>query len=324
MTNQVIFAHIPKTAGTSFRVALAEQLPAERLLFDYGPKSNETSEIIKNAIYKGGPSSDLVALRQSNICFISGHFHDTKIRIDGYAKLFPQADIVTFVRDPIKRIISEFYHFRDNHNYEGEFDEFIRNPNFINRQNRALCGFALDSLAFIGLTEKYEESIAAFNRRYGMSVRCIWTNSRDVSKGDIEFSERDIEAFCKLNIQDIELYNHAVSRFWTNAKYPKAAMCDLPRFQFAVRRTEIGGVVGWVVDYDNHTPVTVVVVVEGRQVLSCPASLYRPDTIKAGLHRTGYCGFKIEREELALLVGGKKEFDVHVPGFGTIYNGALT
>ena len=326
MTQQFIFAHIPKTAGTSFRLAFAEYLQGRDIILDYGAKAADTSEIVRQRVYGNSSapheaSEDIFG--QPAPTFISGHFHDTKLGVVGYAKHCPDAELVTFVRDPIQRAISEFYHFRNHYDYQKTFTDFIRTPAFMNRQRRALGGVPLSTFAFIGITERYDESLAAFNSRFGTKLRSLKTNLRDPAKGALKIGGKELDEFCRLNIEDIELYNAAFTRYVAEKSYPRAGIRYLSRFQYSVRRDEHGGISGWIASYESHTPPLVTVHVDGQQVMARRACLYRPDTVKHGVHLTGYCGFRIEPHALAATAGDAPKFEIHVPGFKSIYRGSI-
>ena len=50
----LLFVHIPKTAGTSFRKAYSSLIPAHKTYCDYGEESVETSPVIQKWIIEKG------------------------------------------------------------------------------------------------------------------------------------------------------------------------------------------------------------------------------------------------------------------------------
>ncbi len=57
-----VFVHVPKTAGTTFRVAVEQYLGAGAILWDYGAESPVTSPVVRQYLYQ---EKDVDALRQA-------------------------------------------------------------------------------------------------------------------------------------------------------------------------------------------------------------------------------------------------------------------
>ena len=101
----MIYLHIPKTAGTSFRKSAEQYFGPAQVLSDYGEQSSSTSEDIRSAVYA---ENDLASLRETGLekKFLTGHFSMAK-----YREIFPDSPVVTFFRNPVDRVISEYVHF---------------------------------------------------------------------------------------------------------------------------------------------------------------------------------------------------------------------
>ena len=54
-----LFVHIPKTAGTSFRQAAESRFGLSRVLRDYGPNSDATSDTIKREVYSDDDATQI-------------------------------------------------------------------------------------------------------------------------------------------------------------------------------------------------------------------------------------------------------------------------
>jgi hypothetical protein len=102
----LVFVHVPKTAGTSLRAELAELLPPDvNIEIDYVDASRNYHDKLDEAVAKF-----LEYIRQHSVRFASGHImarHVLQIRSE-----IPDARFVTFLRDPVARVISDYRHQR--------------------------------------------------------------------------------------------------------------------------------------------------------------------------------------------------------------------
>ena len=149
------FIHIPKTAGTSFRVAAERYFGADRVLYDYGKQSPVTSHSVRAHLYVQ-ETPDMQALlelwQSSNVALIAGHQPLKRFGAKvGLPKTF------TFLRSPIERCFSEYLHFQREQRFAGTFREFFASK--ANRQLQALSGVPHQALGFVGITERYRESL---------------------------------------------------------------------------------------------------------------------------------------------------------------------
>ena len=96
----LLFAHIPKTAGSSLRDALDQlYLPDERLyLYD----ESTLEGAVHPAEFGGVPEEERAHLR-----FIAGHFY-----FDLHQQVPQESRYITAVRDPIDRVASLYFHYR--------------------------------------------------------------------------------------------------------------------------------------------------------------------------------------------------------------------
>ena len=153
----LVSIHIPKTAGTTLRVHLDEQYTNERVKVFYGDWRD-------------------VQTANNDIKILHGHFHDSA----KFVKARPDAKKITWLRDPIMRLISE-YHFwmssnkRHNHVVQDEqnmslydkvifnnltFEEYVQIPECHNSYTSYwLKGVDLTKFDFIGITEKFSTDI---------------------------------------------------------------------------------------------------------------------------------------------------------------------
>jgi len=197
-----IFMHIPKTAGTSFRTIL-EYIFGRRLCLDYNDRLFRPRQPEKIPGY----------------CrCICGHFNRNK-----YATVFPNATYITWMRDPVERLVSSCYHHlrhqnpRDPfsvkiHREKIPFEQLVRYPEMQNQQRGMFGSFDTSDFAFIGIVEEFEKSMKCFRVKFGLhplpTPQRINTNpKRKGARYDIPASLR--KQLVRLNEADYALYEKA-------------------------------------------------------------------------------------------------------------------
>ena len=283
--DELVFIHIPKTAGTSFRVGAEQYFGPEKVCFDYGPKAAETSECVLRMVYRELDFWSFgKTFRENGFRCLTGHIPANK-----YTPLFGVEQMVTFFRDPLQRIVSEYKHFVRLHGYTDDFQTFYRTPQFVNRQIKSFQGLPWTSLGFIGLTEKYSVSLQLLNSKYGIEVPLLETNINKASINDIyELSEDDEAEICRLNAQEIIIYRKVCELFGQRTMLAESAQ----PFVRGILESVNGDVIkGWAC-YDNTDEmVRIEVSKNGTLIGVAEAKGYRPFLKQIGTRRGGYCGF---------------------------------
>lgn len=294
-----LFVHVPKTAGTSFRLAV-EQAFSGRVAYDYGGHTPATSEVVREHVYR---KPDLEALRAhletNRIVLFGGHVTYRK-----YASLFAPHQVITLLREPIARIVSEYHHARRLNGFEGSLLEFAGQPRNRGLQSSVLSGLPLHQIGFVGITERYGEALAMLERRFRRALPELVRNVNPehvAVASSYELSDEERAQLLEWNAADVELYARALERFDAQAD-PHSQTAgpgsgpSLPRG--VVGRYQDGTLFGWALVVGQRRPVRVRIMVDGRKRTSVVADRLRPDLRAKGLHPTGNAGFQVELGEL--------------------------
>lgn len=202
MPSLIVFVHIPKTAGSSFRLAAERHFGPEALLFDYGGEAAQTSPLVKHWIYERRDAEGFrEAVASGPFRFLSGHFNRDK-----YASL-SDARLVTWMREPVDRLWSSYRHWRRHQGFTGSFSDFLEQPRRQNQQARIL-GDRLDGLSFVGLTERYASDLEDFNAAFGTAFWMLRANEAPAGDEDRPSAE-EVALARTLNDRDRALYEAA-------------------------------------------------------------------------------------------------------------------
>lgn len=218
------FIHIPKTAGTSFRVMLYELFAPSEIVpnvFDLEKNGGGYPEM--NALLLQKQPNELKMMR-----LLAGHYPYQPMR---YFEHQPKS--MVFLRDPLGRAASNLFHLKRRHTsfFNSTFEEiFEQSPRQIsNMQVRYLAGRLqkkqmrpndleiakkrLKNIDFIGMTEEFETSIDYLEATFGWKFReRLQRNVNNSLKLD-DLNPDLIEKIKEANKLDQELYNLGLKLF---------------------------------------------------------------------------------------------------------------
>jgi hypothetical protein len=225
----IIYVHIPKTAGTSLRVMLEAYAGAERLFSAYPGDDPSHAHL--------GDWSDLPAAKQLGYRAALGHY--SYGAFDAIIQN-PQKYFITFLRNPIDRIISLYKHTLVTHpayvNSEAKLADFLNDPDediriqIDNHQTRMVAGTpnqipitresferALsnmkDNFGFIGLTEHFAQDVANLASHIQAAPPLERVNVSIDRRTRDDFSEADLHEIRQRNFFDFQIFEFAaVSR----------------------------------------------------------------------------------------------------------------
>jgi hypothetical protein len=213
----IISIHIAKTGGRTFYEILkneyADALDSRTKRTDYFPDKDYSNALISRI--------------PEHIHVIHGHLHYKHIE-DIHNEQKPK--IIAWLREPVDRIISNYYYMIGRVNEVGESHPQYRKRNHtlieyahdsvINKMNKCLDGLGLEGLYFFGFQESFDEDVKALARKlnWQKEIPALHLNTGDsfdvyesapTKKQDITASMRD--EIAALNQKDILLYKQALA-----------------------------------------------------------------------------------------------------------------
>lgn len=218
--------HIPKNAGTTLDTILNRSYPFESIFNIYPIANNRlnTDEFINL------PDSE-----RKKIHLLKGH-----INFGIHQYLFGETGYVTLLRRPEERIISYYYYVLSLPTHrlyqkvttenmslfdfvtqlkEGDINNAqVREISGINDTDEAMLAKALENIekhfSFIGLVEKYDESLILLQKIYGLKTPYYKSLNKTPFRITLkDLDEKTLNAISEFNRGDIKLYNTIEKRF---------------------------------------------------------------------------------------------------------------
>lgn len=202
----IVSVHVPKCAGTSFKRVLNEICGA-RIWYNYGTifsRDQARPELV--------PPGTKV---------IHGHF-----LADAFDGLFPGRRLVTWVRHPVERVVSNYHHFlrspdmRDDccralHERKLDLRQFADLEWMRNEACRYLANKPVEDFQFVGITDQFNASIRHFCRVLGFRdvLRFPYENVNPDRAGErYELTAGDRAYILERNVADLAWYDAASAR----------------------------------------------------------------------------------------------------------------
>lgn len=217
-----VFQHIPKTAGSSFRTEIARKLRPQANVALNGMGGR------KFATVQSALDTFLGELRETPFRFASGHL--SRPQIEAIQAAHPRVRLVTMLRDPVERVISDFRYQRTPKHAGHEqfierfpsFESYLESPLSHNRQfeflrrgpeadTAAVIADLESHYAFVGLTEMYPLARHLLLALIGIEdAQPPETRNRTEARAENEIPGLDAlrPRIRELNAQDEAIYEH--------------------------------------------------------------------------------------------------------------------
>lgn len=210
---EIVYIHIPKTGGSSILQLFhknfdeAEICAVKRNLFKENPSA--------------APSSLLLNAVSPRTRVLHGHF--TYEEVAPLLALHPNAKVITFLRNPVDRVVSNYSYFKTRilegkvpaHQLARESEtlkEYASLPASQNRMSRFLKGISPENLFFTGFLENFEDDLERLFGLLGLQIEVIpFINENKESRSKKQsLTMEEYKYLEKLNADDMELYRRAL------------------------------------------------------------------------------------------------------------------
>jgi hypothetical protein len=279
-----LFVHIPKTAGTSFRDALEYDY---NVVSDYGIDSLKTTSELKEKIYVEHNMYSLKKMLERNqTCWLCGH-----VPLQRYIDFVPVLNIVSFVRSPLKQLLSHYNHFVSYNDFKGDLNDFLKMSGVLNVQHRALSFLPLGLLGCVGITEEYDDSLRIINHNMKTAILPAELNvNRSKTLDELDLNE-ELKSLVLSKIDlDVQLYNEAYFVHKQSLEQLEQKKQQVRAYAYVNVSNVLHGCAYFV---EKQDAVTLIVYVNNKEIKQITANEYFSLYTKANFPRDRYIGFRL-------------------------------
>lgn len=218
----LIFVHIPKTAGTTFKNLLIPELKLKQdeviVVESHGWNNHSDRKFINER--PGLPG--VIPLKPNPTAkLVTGHF-----KADKFKPIYPDGTYITWLRDPVERLISSYYYYllldpsrygniaKVHRKYDSVSLEYFATRSYSSNIMSDQLNIPLDNFKFIGISEHFNKEIARYDSIMGTNMSGFKTyNNHNVNPTKTNYQEKykipsDLrQKLIELNREDYELYN---------------------------------------------------------------------------------------------------------------------
>ena len=218
----LIFVHIPKTAGTTFKNLLIPELKLKReevIVVESRGWNNHSDLMFSNE--RPGLNGTIPLKPNPDAKLIAGHF-----KADKFKPIYSDATYITWIRDPIERLISSYYYYlltdpsrygnlaKEHRKYDPVSLEYFVTRNYNSNAMLSQLNIPLDDFKFIGISEHFDKEVARYDSILGTNMASNKNyNNHNVNPAKAnyqekyEISDKLKKKLIELNREDYELYN---------------------------------------------------------------------------------------------------------------------
>jgi len=204
----IVFLHVPKTAGSTFQFILENTFGIRACHTNHNKQKRMTQDDLNFAL-KIFP----------RVGSLGGHNLIDPLRLS-----IPNAFHMTFLRDPVERVISQYQELAVTGQTHLTFEEsLLTDDSYENLHVKLMAGnrdldkakHYLERCNFVGLTEEFELSLEVLKRLYPGRLNLNYVRKRaarsNAIRRHLQQDRRLMELARQRNRLDIELYSFAVN-----------------------------------------------------------------------------------------------------------------
>ncbi|MBV1900497.1 MAG: sulfotransferase family protein [Kordiimonadaceae bacterium] len=288
----ILFVHIPKTAGTSLHNGALDILGSSAVERDNGNTESATTQMVKDHLYRDidlkDPFKFYEAFKGAGKKWLTAHIY-----ADRLLRLFGVENTVSFVRDPIERVISDYRFTKKIGKTDLSFEEFYRHPSETNKQYRMVGTVPWQAFHLVGSLTRYSECIdfLSSSKLSGLSEK--HTNINTPPKPN-EISEDVQEDIKRWNERDCIFYAQATAyldQHLTIIKSGKPFCYHDSGFSLDEH------IIGWAFYAGSNEVVRIGLYVDGHLKNEIGALEHRPDLHILQTPRGGHNGYRFVLSE---------------------------